>query len=226
LNETAASRHHDTHHVTGPLSNADLAPVPSHKQDWDAMCFFVLWVGMAVNIPTYMIASSLVDGGMSWQQAMWTVLLGNLIVLVPMALSGHAGTKYGIPFPVFARASFGIKGAHIPSFLRAIVACGWFGIQTWIGGAAIYTILLIYVPGVAETPALMPDWIGIHWAQFACFMVFWCIAEAHHAAAHRDGTGHQPDGFPIFKLHPSHCQPQDGFVAVRCPAVKTFLVYP
>jgi NCS1 family nucleobase:cation symporter-1 len=175
LNETAASRHHDTHHVTGPLSNADLAPVPSHKQDWDAMCFFVLWVGMAVNIPTYMIASSLVDGGMSWQQAMWTVLLGNLIVLVPMALSGHAGTKYGIPFPVFARASFGIKGAHIPSFLRAIVACGWFGIQTWIGGAAIYTILLIYVPGVAETPALMPDWIGIHWAQFACFMVFWAM---------------------------------------------------
>lgn len=159
----------------GALTNADLAPVPAAQQDWKAISFFSLWVGMAVNIPTYMIASSLVDGGMSWQQAMWTVLLGNLIVLVPMALSGHAGTKYGIPFPVFARASFGINGAHIPSFLRAIVACGWFGIQTWIGGAAIYTIVLIYAPGIADTPALMPDWIGIHWAQFACFMIFWAM---------------------------------------------------
>jgi len=90
-----------------------------------------------------------------------------------MALSGHAGTRYGIPFPVFARASFGIAGAHIPSFLRAIVACGWFGIQTWIGGAAIYTILLIYAPGIADSPALMPNWIGIHWIQFVCFMIFW-----------------------------------------------------
>ncbi len=157
------------------LTNADLAPVPAGKQDWKAISFFSLWVGMAINIPTYMIAASLVDGGMSWQQAMWTVLLGNVIVLVPMALSGHAGTKYGIPFPVFARASFGISGAHIPSFLRAIVACGWFGIQTWIGGAAIYTILLIYAPGISETPALMPDWIGIHWAQFLCFMIFWAM---------------------------------------------------
>lgn len=157
------------------LSNVDLAPVPTGQQDWKAISFFALWVGMAINIPTYMIAASLVDGGMSWQQAMWTVLLGNVIVLVPMALSGHAGTKYGIPFPVFARASFGINGAHIPAFLRAIVACGWFGIQTWIGGAAFYTILLIAAPGVADTPALMPDWVGIHWAQFLCFMLFWAM---------------------------------------------------
>jgi NCS1 family nucleobase:cation symporter-1 len=157
------------------LSNADIAPVPQSGRDWKAISFFALWVGMAVNIPTYMIAASLVDGGMSWRQAMMTVLLGNLIVLVPMALSGHAGTKYGIPFPVFARASFGINGAHIPSFLRAIVACGWFGIQTWIGGSAIYTIVLIAFPAVAETPALMPDWVGVHWAQFTCFMVFWAM---------------------------------------------------
>jgi NCS1 family nucleobase:cation symporter-1 len=155
------------------LTNADIAPVPAGRRDWKAISFFSLWVGMAVNIPTYMIAASLVDGGMSWQQAMWTVLLGNLIVLVPMALSGHAGTKYGIPFPVFARASFGIQGAHIPSFLRAIVACGWFGIQTWIGGAAIYTIVLIFWPGVAEAPTMMPDWVGVSLAQFICFMVFW-----------------------------------------------------
>ena len=93
------------------LSNVDILPVPRAQRNWKAISFFSLWVGMAVNIPAYMIAASLVEGGMSWQQAMWTVLLGNLIVLVPMALSGHAGTKYGIPFPVFARASFGIRGA-------------------------------------------------------------------------------------------------------------------
>jgi NCS1 family nucleobase:cation symporter-1 len=157
------------------LSNADIAPVPPAARNWSAISFFSLWVGMAVNIPTYMIAASLVDGGMSWQQAMWTVLLGNLIVLVPMALSGHAGTRYGIPFPVFARASFGINGAHIPSFLRAIVACGWFGIQTWIGGAAIYTMLLIVYPGAADLPSAMPEWVGVHWLQFSCFMVFWLM---------------------------------------------------
>jgi len=157
------------------LSNADIAPVPAAKRDWKAISFFTLWVGMAVNIPSYMIAASLIDGGMSWQQAMWTVLLGNLIVFIPMSLSGHAGTKYGIPFPVFARASFGVRGSHIPSLLRAIVACGWFGIQTWIGGAAIYTILLMLWPVAADIPTVMPDWVGVSLVQFICFMLFWAM---------------------------------------------------
>ncbi|MGB7452638.1 MAG: NCS1 family nucleobase:cation symporter-1 [Lysobacterales bacterium] len=157
------------------LSNADIAPVPAEHRDWKAISFFALWVGMAVNIPSYMIAASLIDGGMSWQQAMWTVLLGNLIVFIPMSLSGHAGTKYGIPFPVFARASFGVRGSHIPSLLRAIVACGWFGIQTWIGGAAIYTIVLIVWPVVANGPVMMPEWVGVSLIQFACFMLFWVM---------------------------------------------------
>ncbi len=98
--------------VDPTLSNRDIAPVPASERNWKAISFFSLWVGMAVNIPSYMIAASLIDGGMSWQQAMWTVLLGNLIVFVPMSLSGHAGTKYGIPFPVFARASFGVRGSN------------------------------------------------------------------------------------------------------------------
>jgi NCS1 family nucleobase:cation symporter-1 len=157
------------------LSNADIAPVPEAQRTWKGISFFSLWVGMAVNIPSYMIAASLIEGGMSWQQAMWTVLLGNLIVLVPMALSGHAGAKYGIPFPAFARASFGIQGAHIPAFLRAIVACGWFGIQTWIGGAAIYTIVLILFPAVADAPTMMPAWVGVSLVQFSCFMLFWAM---------------------------------------------------
>ena len=161
--------------IDGDLSNADIAPVPPGERHWTGLSFYSLWVGMAINIPSYMIAASLIDGGMSWEQALWTVLLGNLIVLVPMALSGHAGTKYGIPFPVFARASFGIVGAHIPSLLRAIVACGWFGIQTWIGGAAIYTMVLIFVPGAESFPALLPAWVGITWLEFTCFMAFWVM---------------------------------------------------
>ncbi len=168
----------NTNVAKGPdtrLSNQDIAPTAPAERTWSAISFYSLWVGMAINIPTYMIAASLVEGGMSWSQAMWTVLLGNLIVLVPMALSGHAGAKYGIPFPVFARAAFGTSGAHIPSFLRAIVACGWFGIQTWIGGAAIYTLLLIFWPEAADLPQGLPDWIGVNAVQFSCFMLFWAM---------------------------------------------------
>ncbi len=173
MSEFAAEVAAPTHLHDADLTNADLSPTPVGQRNWTSLSFFALWVAMAINIPSYMIAASLIEGGMGWEQAMWTVLLGNLIVLVPMALSGHAGTKYGIPFPVYARASFGIRGAHIPSFLRAIVACGWFGIQTWIGGAAIYTIVLIIWPGVADWPPLLPEFVGTGLAQFACFMVFW-----------------------------------------------------
>ena len=107
---------------------------------------------MSVCIPTYMLASGLIAGGMSWKQAIGTIFLGNLIVLVPMLLNAHAGAKYGIPFPVFVRASFGVRGANVPAILRAVVACGWFGIQTWIGGQAIYSMLGILSPAAAHHP--------------------------------------------------------------------------
>ncbi len=163
------------HNPDAGLSNPDIAPVARSKRTWSTINFFALWVGMAVCIPTYMISASLIQGGMSWIQAMLTVLLGNCIVLIPMLLSGHAGARYGIPFPVFARASFGIKGSNIPALLRAIVACGWFGIQTWIGGAAIYTIALILIPGLADAPTMMPAFVGVSLVQFVCFMLFWAI---------------------------------------------------
>jgi NCS1 family nucleobase:cation symporter-1 len=120
---------------------------------------------MSVCIPTYMLASGLIAGGMSWMQAVGTILLGNVIVLVPMILNAHAGTKYGIPFPVFVRASFGVRGANVPAVLRALVACGWFGIQTWIGGQAIYSMLSILWPNVAKVN-------GGHWV---CFFLFWAL---------------------------------------------------
>jgi NCS1 family nucleobase:cation symporter-1 len=123
-----------------------------------------LWVGMVVCVPTYMLAAGLIEQGMSWSQAVLTVMLGNVIVLIPMVLNGHPGTKYGVPFPVLARASFGIQGAHLPSLLRALVACGWFGIQTWVGGAAIYQLLAALSPGTfagADLPVMginPPSW--------------------------------------------------------------------
>src|SRR6201987_4351846 len=139
-----------THDST--LYNEDLAPIPPDRRTWTMYAYASLWVAMSVCIPTYMLASGLIAGGMNWWQAVSTILLGNLIVLVPMILNAHAGTQYGIPFPVLVRSSFGVKGANIPAVLRALVACGWFGIQTWIGGQAIATMLKIAFPA-AQTPA-------------------------------------------------------------------------
>src|SRR5580658_4198021 len=132
-----------------PLFNDDLAPVPPEARRWRWWNFAALWISMAACIPTYMLASSLIDGGMNWWEAVLTIFLGNLIVLIPMVLNAHAGTKYGIPFPVYCRASFGTWGANVPALLRAMVACGWFGIQAWIGGAALFQLAAAYFPSIA-----------------------------------------------------------------------------
>ena len=154
------------------LINEDLEPVPTEKRKWGAWNYAALWISMSLCIPTYMLASSLIGGGMNWWQAILTIFLGNSIVLIPMILNGHAGAKYGIPFPVFARASFGTKGANIPAMLRAIVACGWFGIQTWIGGTAIYYLIRVWMPALPEirTDSLFPNAI-----PFVCFLGFWLL---------------------------------------------------
>ncbi len=155
------------------LFNADLAPVPPSRRNWRFGSFAALWISMSACIPTYMLASSLIGGGMNWSQAIVTIFLGNLIVLIPMVLNAHAGTRYGIPFPVYCRASFGTVGANIPALLRALVACGWFGIQTWIGGNAIYKILVIFMPSMGTGHPL--GFLAITPAQLACFIIFWGI---------------------------------------------------
>jgi len=155
------------------LYNEDLAPVSWDRRKWGLASFAALWISMSACIPTYMLASSLIGGGMNWWEAILTVFLGNLIVLIPMVLNAHAGTQYGIPFPVLCRASFGTMGANLPALLRALVACGWFGIQTWIGGSAIYKILAIFLPGLAAPG--MSTLFGITLPQFACFLFFWAI---------------------------------------------------
>ena len=160
-----------------PLHNADLAPVPIARRTWTTYNYVALWIGMAHNIPTWLLASGLVALGMAWYQAIFTIMVANIIVLAPMLLNSHAGTKYGIPYPVFARASFGVFGANLPALLRAGVACGWFGIQTWIGGGAVYTLM----------GAILGDWwknaapitIGFGtaasqpWTMWLSFIVFW-----------------------------------------------------
>jgi nucleobase:cation symporter-1, NCS1 family len=147
------------------LYNKDLAPVAAERRNWETYNYAALWISMSVNIPTYLLASGMIAGGMSWKQALFTVFLGNVVVLIPMLLNAHAGTKYGIPFPVFARASFGVLGANVPAILRALVACGWFGIQTWIGGEAINAMLV----------ALLPSWQHFAYGQAACFIFFWLL---------------------------------------------------
>src|SRR6202047_1181275 len=145
---------------SSPLYNADLAPTSSARRTWGTYSFAALWVSMSVNILTYMLAASLIQGGMNWKQAVATVFIGNTIVLIPMLLNSHPGARYGIPFPVLARASFGVLGANVAAVLRALVACGWFGIQTWIGGEAISTLLA----------TLVPSWKNFPHATAICFL--------------------------------------------------------
>ncbi len=161
--------------MTSDLINPDIAPTPPEGRTWSKWHLAALWIGMSVCIPTYMLAASMIKAGMTWWQSVLTVLLGNLIVLIPMILMGHAGTKYGIPFPVLARASFGTRGAHIPAIARSLVACGWFGIQTWIGGFAIYQVFgaLGWIDVAADT-ALLPI-LNITALQFVCFLAFWAL---------------------------------------------------
>jgi nucleobase:cation symporter-1, NCS1 family len=130
---------------------------------------------MAICIPTYTLASGLVDQGWTWQAAVGAVVLGNIVVLVPIALNSYAGTRYGIPFPVLARASFGVLGANLPAILRGLVACGWFGIQTWIGGWAIYKLFEAIWPGIATLPQFLPAFVGLNTGEFLCFLLFWAM---------------------------------------------------
>ncbi|MEA2709211.1 MAG: nucleobase:cation symporter, family [Phycisphaerales bacterium] len=158
---------------TSPLWNRDLAPTTPEQRKWSVLSIAALWISMSACIPTYQLASSLVSGGMNWWQAVLTIFLGNMIVLIPMVLNAHAGTKYGIPFPVYCRASFGTWGANVPALLRALVACGWFGIQAWIGGAAIFQVAAAFWPSIAT-----PDHthvLGVTGPQFIAFLFFWAI---------------------------------------------------
>jgi NCS1 family nucleobase:cation symporter-1 len=148
-----------------PLWNHDLAPTAIERRTWSTYNIAALWIGMSVVITTYTLASGLISQGMNWWQAMVTILLGNCIVLIPMVLNAHAGTKYGISFPVLCRASFGVRGANVAAMLRAIVACGWFGIQTWIGALALHALL----------GAAWPGWNNVPGALVIAFAIFWGI---------------------------------------------------
>src|SRR4026209_129309 len=154
-----------------PLYNHDLAPVPLALRDWTTYNYSALWISMAHCIPTYMLASGLMSAGMSWLQALVTILLGNTIVLVPILLNSHPGTKYGIPFPVFAGAAYGTLGANVPALMRALVACGWFGIQAWIGGEALHTMFRTLWPA---WPMLLGAGAGGHpttaWPSVPAFL--------------------------------------------------------
>jgi NCS1 family nucleobase:cation symporter-1 len=151
--------------MASSLYNEDLAPTGPERRTWTTYNIAALWIGMSVVITTYLLASGLMSAGMNWWQSLFTITLGNLIVLIPMLLNAHAGTKYGVPFPVFVRASFGVRGANFAAMARALVACGWFGIQTWLGGAALDAL----------TTAVWGGWANIAGHTFIAFFVFWII---------------------------------------------------
>jgi NCS1 family nucleobase:cation symporter-1 len=158
---------------SSPLYNDDLAPVPVARRNWTTYNYAALWISMAHCIPTYMLSSGLISAGMNWWQALITILLGNTIVLVPILLNSHPGTKYGIPFPVFARAAYGTLGSNLPALMRAIVACGWFGIQAWIGGQALHTFFAAIIP---SWHTLLGDKVGGHTpTEWISFLLFWSI---------------------------------------------------
>ena len=154
-----------------PLYNEDLAPVPVAKRNWTTYNYAALWISMAHCIPTYMLSSGLIAEGMNWWQALLTILLGNSIVLIPILLNSHPGTKYGIPFPVYARAAYGTIGSNLPALMRALVACGWFGIQAWIGGQALHTLFRSILP---SWPSLLGGPVGGHTpTEWISFLLFW-----------------------------------------------------
>src|SRR5256712_5048013 len=156
---------------TSPLQDQEPAQDPVEKRNCTTYNYAALWISMAHCITTYMLSSGLISAGMNWWQALITILLGNIIVLIPILLNSHPGTKYGIPFPVFARAAYGTYGSNLPALMRAIVACGWFGIQAWIGGEALHTFFSAIIPG---WPTLLGGPIGGHIpTEWLSFLLFW-----------------------------------------------------
>src|SRR5918911_2845447 len=151
--------------MASSLYNEDLAPTGPEQRTWTTYNIAALWIGMSIVITTYLLAAGLMAAGMNWWQALLTISLGNVLVLIPMLLNAHAGTKYGVPFPVFVRASFGVRGANFAAIARALVACGWFGIQTWIGGLAVDAL----------TAAIWSGWANVPGHAFIAFFVFWAI---------------------------------------------------
>ncbi|GAB4833535.1 Neuronal calcium sensor 1 [Ancistrocladus abbreviatus] len=156
------------------LINDDLKPTRPDQRTFSGWEMASLWIGLVVGVPTYYLAGSLVDLGMAWWQGIATVVAANIILLVPLVLTGEPGTRYGLSFPVLARSSFGIYGANVPTLLRALVGCGWYGIETWIGGEAIYLLLPNSVKESAFSTNFIP-WLGTSPLEFICFLSFWVV---------------------------------------------------
>ncbi|WP_298899141.1 NCS1 family nucleobase:cation symporter-1 [uncultured Psychroserpens sp.] len=165
MNKDIVELHEDV--SDSPLYSDDLAPVPSNQRTWSKWHLAAIWVGMAVCIPTYLLASYMIKTGLNWYEALIIIGLANLIITIPMVLNGHAGVKYGVPFPVIGRAAFGTKGVHLASVTRGVIACGWFGVQTWIGGLAIYAIFNAITGSTGE--------LGLSIGKFVGFVIFWFV---------------------------------------------------
>jgi NCS1 family nucleobase:cation symporter-1 len=150
--------------------NESIAPTSAKSRNWTTKDFAILWISISATVVTYMSGSTLMALGMLWWQALFTVFLGTTITLIPIILNSHVGAKYGIPFPVYCRASFGLNGANLPVLIRALVACGWFGIVSWIGAQAFYMIILVFYPGVKHLSPI--PFLDINFMQIICIVLF------------------------------------------------------
>ena len=151
--------------ANSPRYNDDIAPTRAAQRTWTRWNVASLWVGMAICVPTYTLGGVLTAYfGLSVSEALWTILTANIIVLIPLTLNAYPGTRYGIPCPVVLRASFGIIGSNVPSLIRAVVACGWFGVQTLFGGIAIHLMLA----------AMFDSWAALGGTgEVFGFFIFW-----------------------------------------------------
>ena len=161
LTPTAEARASQNH----SMWNDDLRPCTLPEHNWPGSKFSALWIGMCLCLPTYSLASGMIALGMNWWESVLTVLAGCVVVMVAILLVSHAGTKFGIPYPVFARLWFGTRGAHLPALARAIIGAGWFGINSWFGGLALDAIL----------PHIVPAWSGVWQHTLVAFFIFWAI---------------------------------------------------
>jgi NCS1 family nucleobase:cation symporter-1 len=168
--------------VSSKYFNEDLAPTSVAERTWTTYNISMLWVGMSICIPSLALASGLIGMGVSPWMAVLNVALGNVIILVPIQMNSHIGTKYGIPFPLFARMTFGTKGAHLPAILRGVTACGWTAVQAWVGGGAVAAVIGIFAKKFADQSWTMslPSWGGMQTVStgtfigYVLFMLFVC----------------------------------------------------
>ncbi|KAL6300389.1 permease for cytosine/purines, uracil, thiamine, allantoin-domain-containing protein [Sparassis latifolia] len=170
------SHHKDLTYAQSLLVNDDLSPVGPEKRTWGTWNFVAFWIADSFNINTWMIASSMVQLGLSWWQAWIAVWVGYGVVAPFIVLNARPGAIFHVTFPVVARTSFGMWGSLWCVFNRGAMACIWYGVQASIGGSCVLVMLRTMWPSVNNIHNSMPASSGTNTRDFMCFFLFWLIS--------------------------------------------------